>query len=147
MPTRAHLIIAGLEAAIGEITPDAKATSSDVFSRMDAPDDGELFQRDRAFVIFPVGVAEVDDTFIGGSTPHHAGFTLQISVGYARTAYVTDRILQDSERIIEAVEKYRTQNSNNIVSLDSVGNDIAPFETGLVIELTYRAVYALDLST
>ena len=146
MPTRAHLIIKGLENALTAITPDVKATSSDIFLRVDDAEDDGLFQRDRAFVVFPVGVAEVDDTFIGGSTPHHAGFTLQISVGYTRTRFVTDRIMQDSERIIEAVEKYRTENSQNVVMIESAGNDIAPFETGLVVELTFRIVYALDLT-
>ena len=147
MPTRASTIITGIENAILGATIDTKAHTGDIWQRMEAADDAALIAKDRTFVVFPLTAPVRNDEIIA-SQPALASFDCQISIGYTRggSSAIIDRILDDSERIMYALEEYAANTNAAIANMLQGGSTIAPFDGGLVVEFELTIVYAVDLS-
>ena len=148
MATRATVIIAGIEAAIEASTLDSKAHTGDVFRKLEASDDAQIMTADRVFSVQPTSLPMRDTQFIGATTPGMANFQAQISVGYARgsDSAVIDRILQDAERIMYALENYAGTVNTDVAQLEQTSTTISPYDAGLVLEFDLDITYRIDLS-
>ena len=148
MATRAATILAGLEAAIEAATIDTKAHTGDVYRKLEASDDAQLMTADRVFSVIPTSCPIRSTEFIGATTPGMANFQAQVSVGYARgsDSAIIDRILQDSERIMYALENYAATVNTDVAQLEQTASTISPYDAGLVLEFDIDITYRIDLS-
>ena len=142
---RATTILTGLIAAIEAISPDDKAGQSDGFTHMTEPDAGTLTARDRTFLLVPAGGPTRDPEIIQATNPMSVVLTFELAVGYTVTKNTLPRILQDSERILDACLAY--QATAGLYACDITDSVIVPDEAGLVVESRVQVIYQLDSLT
>lgn len=147
MATRAHIIIANLEAALEAITPDEQSGARDTFRSMPGLDTTESpISRDRSFILAPGSTALRDNRFIGATTPAVCVIELGLGVAYQNTKNVLSRLLKDSERILDALEGFQSTYCADILELDISSGTIEALDRTVIAEYVISISYSLDLS-
>ena len=142
---RVTTILAGLIAAIEAITPDDSAGEHDKLRHVKEPDPDTITAKDRTFLLIPDGGPVRDGEIIQATNPMGVEISFALAVGYTVTPRTMSRILQDGERILDAVLAY--QLTAGVFLCELTDSTIVPDEAGLVVESRVRVIYQLDALT
>ena len=147
MATRAHTIINNLVTKLEATTLDEQAGSSDKFRHHPGldPSDG-MMARDRSFVLAPNGVPIRDPRYISATTPAIVSIELGLGVAYQQSKNIKNRILRDSERLLDTLESFQADYSSDILEVDIASGNIDPLERTIIVEYVINVTYSLDLS-
>jgi hypothetical protein len=147
MATRAHTIISNLITKIEAITPDEQANQSDKFRHHPGldPSDG-MMARDRSFVLAPNGTPIRDVRYISSTFPAIVIIELGLGIAYQQSKNVRDRILKDSERILDAIEAFQGEYSEHILDVEIASGNIDPLDRTIIVEYVINITYSLNLS-
>jgi len=147
MATRAHTVLANLITAIEAITPDEQSGPRDKFRNIPGIDTAEgTLTKDRSFVLVPRTTSARSLDFIQSTHPSAAVIEFDLGVAYQKTRNITDRILKDSERLMDALEVFQNTYSGDVVEISISGGEFSPLDRSVVIEYALSVVYILNLS-
>jgi len=139
---RASEVRAKIVAAVEGATVDDKASASDVFTHLEVGTREIRAGRDRLFVVAVASVPlKANQLF---PTDNYLG-TWDVTVMYADSPQIEDRICKDVERMSRALEPLPSQNAD-INTLSLVGGPISEFEGRVTATIGVEISYRLDSS-
>ena len=139
---RASEVRAKIISAIEGASVDDKASVSDVFTHLEVGTRELRAGRDRLFVVTVASVPlRANQLF---PTDNYLG-TWEVTIMYADSPQIEDRICKDIERISRALEPLPGQNGDiNTIAL--IGGPISEFEGRVTATLSVQISYRLDSS-
>ena len=146
MSTRAHTLVANLITKIEAITPDEQAGAADKFRHAPGMDPDAAISRDRSLALAPTAPVIRDNRYISATRPAVVVLDLVLVVAYQATRNASDRILKDSERLLDALEGFQSTYCADILELDISSGTIEALDRTVIAEYVISISYSLDLS-
>jgi len=146
LSTRAHTLVANLITKIEAITPDEQAGAADKFRHAPGMDPDAAISRDRSFALAPTAPVIRDNRYISATRPAVVVLDLVLVVAYQATRNAADRILKDSERLLDALEGFQSEYSEHVLELGITSGTITALDRTILSEFVLSISYSLDLS-
>ena len=147
MATRAHTILANMIAAIEDITPDEQSGPGDVFRHAAGLDPDATISKDRSFYLAPSDPVIRDTRYISSTGASGAVVVLELGMGiaYQNTRNAITRILKDSERLLDALEKFQATYSADVLEVEISSGSIIGHDRTIISEFVLTVSYQLSL--
>ena len=146
MATRAHTILENLITKIEAITPDEQSGPADKFRHAPGLDTDAAISRDRSFAIAPTGTILRDPRYISSTRPAVALLELELGVAYQNTRNATNRILKDSERLLDTIEAFQGDHNGELLEVEITAGQITPLDRTVIATYVLSIAYSLDLT-